>query len=159
MYTWFDALLVTLLAIVTALGVQRGLIGLVWGLATLLICLLANAMLPNPVLAALLALALSVGVAYVCVRLIPQPHDLPWARLAGGLGGFALGTLLVAALTLNFPLEVRRTAQGETATYPATTLPEPLHSAVERSIIKEGLMGVWESSRVLRLLVIPDRAR
>lgn len=63
MYTWFDALLVTLLAIVTALGARRGLAGLIWGLAALLLCLLVNALTPNAALAALLALLLSGAAA------------------------------------------------------------------------------------------------
>ena len=42
--TWFDALLVTLLAAMTALGARRGLAGLVWGVLGVLGILVANAL-------------------------------------------------------------------------------------------------------------------
>ncbi len=153
-YTWFDALLVTLLAIVTALGVRRGLTGLIWGLCALLLCLLVNAMTSSAALAALLSLLLSGAAAYAAARIFPQPYAQPWFQVAGGVGGFLLGTLLISALALSFPLERR----GGQVSYPARTLPEPLYGAVGNSVIQKRLLGVWNGNRVLRLLVVPDRA-
>ena len=154
MYTWFDALLVTLLAIVTALGVRRGLAGLVWGVTALLLCLLVNALTPNAALAALLALLLSGAAAYATARIVARPYARPWFQVAGGVGGFLLGTLLISALALSFPLE----RQGEKVSYPAPGLPEPLRGAVEQSVIQKRLLTVWNGHRAIRLLVVPDRA-
>ena len=154
MYTWFDALLVTLLAIMTALGARRGLAGLIWGLAALLLCLLVNALTPNAALAALLALLLSGAAAYATARIVTRPYAQPWFQVAGGMGGFLLGTLLVSALALSFPLE----RQKGQVSYPSRDLPEPLHSAVQQSVIQQRLRGVWTSNRAVRLLVVPDRA-
>ncbi|SEJ77233.1 hypothetical protein SAMN04488058_11822 [Deinococcus reticulitermitis] len=159
MYTWFDALLVTLLAFVTALGARRGMHGLVWGLSGVAICVLVNALLNVPLLAGFLALLLSAGASLLAVRLIPEPGGQAWRRWAGGLGGLALGGVLLATLTLNFPIEQRRVGQRVQAVYPATTLPAPIYDAVEDSLIKRELTGLWDGSSLLQTLIIPDQLR
>ncbi|MDL2342927.1 hypothetical protein QOL99_02060, partial [Deinococcus sp. MIMF12] len=80
-----------------------------------------------------------------------------WHSGAGALGGWLLGGLLVAALTLGFPLGVRVGAQGRTGVYPSADLPAPLQAAVRRSTFREGLMDVWSASPALRTLLVPDR--
>lgn len=159
MYTWFDALLVTLLALVTALGVRRGLAGLLWGVAALLACLIANMVMPHPLLAVLAALALSAAAAFAAGRLAPDPAEHPWYGAAGGIGGLLLGALLISALTLSFPLEVRGAGAQRQTVYPASTLPGPVQAAVGGSVIKRQLMQVWTSGRVLQTLIIPDQVR
>lgn len=159
MYTWFDALLVTLLAFVTALGARRGMHGLVWGLAGVAICVAVNALIDAPLLAGLAALLLSAGASWAAVRLIPEPGGRAWRRWAGGLGGLALGGVLLAALTLNFPLEQRRVGGRVQAVYPATSLPAPIYDAVEFSLVNRQLSALWDSSSLLQTLIIPDRLR
>ena len=159
MYTWFDALLLTLLAFVTALGARRGMHGLVWGLAGVAICVAVNAALSLPLLTGLLALLLSGGASWLAVRLIPEPGGRAWRRWAGGLGGLALGSVLLATLTLNFPLGQRQVGQKTQAVYPATSLPGPIYEAVESSLIKRELMALWNSSSLLQTLIIPDQLR
>ena len=68
-----------------------------------------------------------------------------------------LGGVLVATLTLGFPIEVQVGTQGRTGVYPSTTLPTPLYTAVHQSVLKDSLMGVWNASPALRALLVPDR--
>ncbi|WP_343216674.1 hypothetical protein [Deinococcus aestuarii] len=157
MITWFDALLVTLWAAMTALGVRRGLAGLVWGLGGVAACFLANMLARGAVAAGLLALGLGLGVALAARRLVPEPASRPWHPLAGALGGAALGGVLVATLALGFPLEVRVGPQGREGVYPAPHLPPSLYAAVRGSTVKEGLMDVWRSGTALRTLLVPDQ--
>ncbi|WP_102125889.1 hypothetical protein [Deinococcus planocerae] len=159
MITWFDALLVTLWAAMTALGARRGLAGLVWGLGGVAACFLANMLGRGAVVAALLALGLGVGVALAARRLVSEGAARPWHPFAGALGGAALGGVLVAALALGFPLEVRVGPQGREGVYPATTLPPALYEAVRGSTLKDGLMNVWHAGPALRTLLVPDQAR
>ncbi|MCP2015511.1 hypothetical protein L1280_002673 [Deinococcus sp. HSC-46F16] len=162
MITWFDALLVTVWAVLTALGARRGLAGLAWGAGGVLACWLANragqaaggwALALGAAL--VLGLALSVGLRrLVLTQAGPAPR---WHTGAGALGGLLLGGVLVATLTLGFPLGVRVGAQGRTGVYPSAELPTPLYTAVRRSVLREGLMGVWGASPALRTLLVPDR--
>lgn len=158
MITWFDALLVTLWAVLTALGARRGLAGLAWGVAGLAICFLANALALGPVAATLTALLLSAGVALAITRLIPLPLEQPWHLGAGALGGFLLGGLMVATLALGFPLDVKVTPTGQSGIYPSPGLSPVVYNAVRNSAIKNSLMGIWSGSPALKTLVIPDQA-
>lgn len=67
--------------------------------------------------------------------------------------------MLLATLTLNFPIEQRRVGQRVQAVYPATTLPAPIYDAVEDSLIKRELTGLWDGSSLLQTLIIPDQLR
>lgn len=160
MITWFDALLVTVWAVVTALGARRGLPGLLWGLGGVAACLLLN-LAARQVGGLLLAAGLAVGVGAALVlalrRWHPAAPERPWHPVAGGLGGAALGGVLVATLTLGFPIEVRVGTQGTTGVYPSTRLPTTLYTAVNRSVLKDSLMGVWNAGAGLRTLLVPDR--
>ncbi|WP_328774746.1 hypothetical protein [Deinococcus aquaedulcis] len=158
MITWFDALLVTLWAVLTALGARRGLAGLAWGVGGLAACFLANALVGGAA-AALLAALLGVGIAVMTLRLIPTPLEHPWHLGAGALGGFLLGGTLISALALGFPLDVKVGTEGRRAVYPSASLQLGLQSAVRDSVVQSSLRGVWGSSPALKTLLIPDQAR
>jgi hypothetical protein len=157
--TWFDALLVTLLAMVTALGARRGLAGLGWGLGGVATCFLANFLGTGAVVAGIIALALSAGVAYASQRLIPNPLERPWHLAAGAVGGFALGGVLVTTLALGFPIEMRVGPQGRTGIYPSSSLSPVLYDAVNNSAIKGQVMGIWGANPALKTLLVPDQTR
>lgn len=158
MITWFDALLITLWAVLTALGARRGLAGLAWGMGGVALCFLANSLSGSPVAAAVIALLLSGGLAVVIARLIPVPLEQPWHMLAGALGGGLLGGLLISTLALSFPLDVQVTPKGPLGTYPSTNLSPVLYDAVRNSAVKNSLRGVWSSGPALKTLLIPDQA-
>lgn len=159
MITWFDALLITVWALLTALGARRGLAGLAWGVAGIALCFLANSLSGSPLAAALIALLLSVGLAVAIGRLIPGPLEQPWHMAPGALGGFLLGGLLIAAAALSFPLDVQVTTRGPQGTYPSPSLPPAIYDAVRNSAVKTSLRGVWGSSVTLKTLLMPDQAR
>ncbi|GGM48737.1 hypothetical protein GCM10008956_26150 [Deinococcus arenae] len=159
MITWFDALLVTLWAAMTALGARRGLSGLAWGLAGLAACFLANALSGNALISLLIAGLLGAGVGTAITRRIQNPLDQPWHLGAGAAGGFALGGVLIATLALNFPLDVRVDAQGSRGVYPSVSLPPALYTAVRGSAIQNGLRGTWGSNAAVKTLLMPDQAR
>lgn len=158
MITWFDALLVTLWAVLTALGARRGLAGLAWGIGGVAVCFLANSLAIGPVVSTLIALLLGVGVALAIGRLIPMPLEQPWHLVAGAAGGFMLGWLMVATLALGFPLDVKVTPKGQSGVYPSPSLSPVIYDAVRGSTIKNSLMSVWSGSPALRTLIIPDQA-
>jgi hypothetical protein len=155
--TWFDALLVTLWAVIAALGARRGLAGLAWGLLGVAICFLLG--LGSPPVAAVAALVLGLGSAVFIMRLLPYPAVEPWHLLAGGVGGFVLGGLLIATVALGFPLDLRVTPTGTTGVYPSVNMPPALYVAVRDSAIQNSLRGVWSGNSALRTLLIPDQAR
>ncbi|CAM3786862.1 hypothetical protein [Deinococcus frigens] len=155
--TWFDALLVTVWAVITALGARRGLAGLAWGGLGVTICFLVNS-LGSPLASTLAALLLGLGCAVIVVRLLPHPAEQPWHLLAGGMGGLALGGVLIATVALGFPLDVRVTTGGATGVYPSVNMPPALYDAVRNSALQNGLRSVWGGPAALRTLLIPDQA-
>lgn len=157
--TWFDALLVTLWALITALGIRRGLAGLLWGLGGVTICFLINRFVGQPLVAGALTLLLAVGLSAVSHRLIPTPAEHAGHLAGGALGGFLLGGVLVGTLALGFPLDVRVTPQGRAATYPSASLPPAVYDAVNGSVIKDALNGVWGGNQAIRTLLVPDQIR
>ncbi|EYB66986.1 hypothetical protein DEIPH_ctg055orf0014 [Deinococcus phoenicis] len=159
MITWFDALLVTLWAVVTALGARRGLSGLVWGLGGVVACFLANVVGAGALIATSLALLLGAALALITRRLLRGHLDRPWHLGAGALGGFALGAVLVMTLTLGFPIGLRVGPEGRSGVYPSTSLTPVLYTAVRDSVLKGSLTSVWQASPTLQLLIMPDQAR
>ncbi len=159
MITWFDALLITLLAIATALGARRGLAGLAWGVGAFVTAFVANMLGLGIVPAGLTALILSVVSGVAISRLIPEPNERPWHLLVGGVGGLLMGGLLISSLALSFPLAVRATPTGNQALYPSPDLTPGLRDAVAKSAIQNALRGVWTGSVAERTLLIPDQVK
>ena len=157
--TWFDALLVTLLAAMTALGARRGLAGLAWGVLGVLGILVANALGLGLLPAIIVALVLSVVCALAISRLIRNPLEEAWHLVAGAVGGLLLGGVLTGALALGFPREVRVTPQGLRTDYPATTLSPTLYEAVRESAIQNALRGIWTRPSPAQQLLTPDQPR
>lgn len=158
MITWFDALLVTLWAALTALGARRGLSGLAWGLGGVTAAFLANSLGGAPV-ALILGALLGAGAGVAITRLIHTPLEEPWHLGAGAAGGFVLGGVLIAAMALNFPMDLRVDAQGARGVYPSVSLPPAVYRAVRNSVVQSGLRGVWGSNAALKTLLIPDQTR
>lgn len=155
--TWFDVLLVSLWAAVTALGARRGLGGAAWGLLALAACFLVDLLAPGGLVGAVLALLLGLGAVWAARRLVPEGLNQAWHLLAGGLGGFLLGGVLVGTLALGLPIQT----VGDVRRYPSAELPEALYYPVFRSAIRQGLNRVWAptTNAALRTLLIPDQAR
>lgn len=157
--TWFDALLVTLLAVVTALGARRGLAGLAWGVGAVVVAFVANFLGLGALPAAAIALVLGALSGFAISRMIPDPLERPWHMVVGGLGGMLLGGVLMSALALSFPMAVRATPNGKQAMYPSPDLAPGLYNAVMNSAIQNGLRGVWQSSVATQTLLVPDRTK
>lgn len=157
--TWFDILLVTLLAAVTALGIRRGVAGLAWGVGGLAVAWIANAVANalglGPLVSLALGLALGVAMSFGVAALLPRPLEQPWHLLAGGAGGLLLGMLTVSSLALAFPLQTK----GKQTYYPSPALAKvspALYDGIAHSAIQQRLSGIWVSSPALRTLVVPD---
>lgn len=157
--TWFDALLVTLWAALTALGVRRGLSGLIWGLGGLAACLLLNSVSGHPWLNLILAGVLGLGLALAAQRFVASPLETPLHLAAGAVGGFLLGGAVVAAITLGFPMDYRVTPQGRTASYPSASLPPALYDAVRDSALNAQFQALWSADPFLKTLLVPDQAK
>lgn len=154
MITWFDALLVTLWAAITVVGMRRGLAGGVWALLALLGVLLSNGS-PWPLLAPLLAAGLGFAAAWGAQRLFWGLPTRGWHLAVGALGGFAVGFFVVCALALSFPVKVL----GSQGSYPSSDLPAPLYYAAFNSLIVQDLTGAWSSGPLVKRLVLPDQRR
>lgn len=161
--TWFDALLITLLGMLSALGLRLGLGGLVWSGLCLLAAALVNVLSVAMELWAAVLLALILGaVATVVARLVQgmvvRPYYAPslWASAAGLLGGTALGAAVAAAFALAFPLSPWVDAAGVRYLYPSLELAPALHQAVDDSLFKHILMPLWEQPSALQSLLLPD---
>lgn len=150
MITWFDALLVTLLALAAALGARRGLAGLAWGLGVVAACFVSNSFLHGwP--AVVLALLLGFGVTWLAQRLI-SPALETWHIAVGTVGGLLVGLVLVGSLALDFPI-------GRDNQYPTNTLPPSVHDAVVNSYLQKTLFPVFSGNDALKTLLIPDYTR
>ncbi|MDO4263410.1 MAG: hypothetical protein Q4C67_04360 [Deinococcus sp.] len=163
--TWFDALLITLLGMLSALGLRYGTGGLVWGALCLLSAHLANRLSGSLGLDlwGTLALALTLGagaalLAHLVHSLTYRPYRSPplWASAAGLLGGAGLGMTLAAAFALAFPLSPRVDAAGVRYLYPSPEMAPGLHQAVDHSLLKASLMPLWEQKSDWQTLLLPD---
>lgn len=154
MITWFDALLVTLWAGITVMGVRRGLAGGLWAVLAYGAVLLANFLL-SPLLAVLAAVALGLVAAWGAARALWLVPVQPWHLGVGALGGFAVGFLLVAALALSFPVKVI----GSQGSYPSSDLPAGIYYASFNSLIVQELTGTWSGAALVKRFVLPDQLR
>lgn len=166
--TWFDALLVTLLGMLGALGLRWGLSSLLWSLLVIAAAYLANLLGPalGPVgilltalglglLAALAANASAQGLGQKLGE-VYQVASLPSA-LSGLAGTVLLGTVVVAATALAFPLSPKVDATGVRYVYPAPEITPMLYQAVDGSAVKAKLMPLWQAQSPWKPLVLPDR--
>jgi len=134
--TLLDALLVLTVATVAALASQRRLVGLVVGVGGVLalrpLLVLADS---NPWLG--LAGALLVGLALALVGRLLLPGTSAqgaWTYVAGGLGGAALGVLIVLTLVTSLPIQ-RDALNPNQLRYPPQDLPSSVRPVVERSVL------------------------
>jgi hypothetical protein len=152
MMTWFDALLVTVLAAVVALAARRGLAGGLWGVGAALIVLVVY-FISSGVAASVVALVLGVIVAFAAQRAVFSVVPQPWHMLVGGVGGAGVGLLVVGALALSFPVKVI----GSQGTYPSDELPPAVYYAVVNSFVVRQFTPVWGSGELTRHLWLPDQ--
>lgn len=157
MITVFDALLVTLWAAVTALGVRRGLGGVIWGVLGVAVCFVVNMVATGGVVGFVVSMLLGAVAVLAARRLIHDPLAEPWHLAAGGVGGFTLGAVLVGTLALGFPIQ----NLGDHQNYPSTELPSSVYYVVSNSYIRQSLSSVLNAhaNPALRTLLIPDQQR
>ena len=111
--SWIDFALVLALISIAALGAERRLSGFLVGIGGVLLLrpllFLADV---NPFMALVVALAAGLGLSLIGRRIGNQRRGRSWFfRLLGGLGGLALGTVLVLSLATTFPLQINATGQ------------------------------------------------
>ncbi|MFC6591632.1 hypothetical protein ACFP81_06140 [Deinococcus lacus] len=110
--TWFDALLVTLWAAITALGVLRGVAGLLWGLGMGAVLLLCGALGAGFWPAVALSLLAGAGLSALTGWIRPAPSTA-WRSvlnlLAGTVGGLIAGDWPPQRWPWLFPCKVRLT--------------------------------------------------
>lgn len=147
--SWIDVALVLTIAALTAVASERRLSGLLVGVGGVLALrpLLALASL-NPWLALVAALLVGLALALVGrhvlqLALVPGPLT----RIAGGLGGFALGTALTLALVTSLPIQ-RNPVEPGLIYYPPRDLPPMVQGAVTGS----AAVGVGRSVLLYPLL-------
>jgi hypothetical protein len=152
--TWFDGVMVILLAAIVVVGVQRKLAAALAGLATLLLWPLINLLgLVQPLVGLVVAIAFGVGVV-VGLRFLqsfewfPELAE-PVQGLAGGLGGLLMGLGVVAALTLAFPAS--KNASG--FAYPSARL--GIANDIYSSRIYKTFSGAWNNG-LAKAYVLPD---
>lgn len=133
-FSWIDAVLVLVLAVATAYGARRRMIGLVVGVgAVLLLKPLLVVSTRSPMLALAAALLGGVLLALLSQRMSSQTLRQRWPTMvAGGVGGFLLGAAMVTALVTALPIE-RAASDSRSIYYPPVNAPLGLSSALQRS--------------------------
>ena len=136
--TWLDFVLVAIPAALAVLGAERRLIGLTLGVAALVLLrplVVVGTM--SPILALLLALVVGVVVALLVRTFVPwRRNGAVVQQVLGGIGGFAMGTLLVLTLVTALPIQ-RNPINEREIFYPPRNLPEPIGQAVAASRLVE----------------------
>jgi hypothetical protein len=168
--TWFDLIMMTLLAGVVVIGARRGVAGLVAGLGALLAWVMINIVAGvEPLLGLFLGAATGFGLAMLAkyINTIPafQTSSELVSLALGAVGGLILGLGLVAAISLGFPTRINPT-NGELY-YPSDRLQTWIGDAVKKSVIQSylsnsrnnGGLGIWTSSKTIRAFLLPDRNR
>jgi hypothetical protein len=111
--SWIDFALVLALVSIAALGAERRLAGFFVGVGGVLLLrpLLVLADL-NPFMALVVALAAGLGLSLLGRRIGNQRRGRSWLfRVLGGIGGLALGLVLVLSLTTTLPIQENGTGQ------------------------------------------------
>lgn len=132
--TWIDLLLTVVVASLTALGASRKLIGLFVGAAgVLLLRPLLGLGQGNPYFAVAVAFLCGLAVALLARKLVAPGKGPEWLlKLAGGLGGLALGVTLVLALVTSLPIQ-RNPANEREIFYPPRDVGAQLAVTLQRS--------------------------
>lgn len=132
--TWLDFALVAIPPALAVVGYERRLMGLALGLAAALLLrplVILGAL--SPIAALTAAIVAGIAVA-VLVRTIVPPRRtrVVYQQVLGGIGGFAIGALLVLALVTSLPIQ-RNPIDAREIFYPPRNLPEPLNQAAAGS--------------------------
>lgn len=170
--TWFDLIMMTLLAGVVVIGARRGVAGLVAALGAMFAWVMINIVAGvEPLLGLFLGAAVGFGLAMLAkyINTIPafQTSSEMVSLALGAVGGLILGLGLVAALSLGLPTEPKPSNGPNAFAYPSGMLPIWLSDGVKKSVIqsyltngrKEGGLGIWTSSKTIRAFLLPDRNR
>lgn len=136
--TWLDFVLVAIPPAMAVLGSERRLMGLALGIAAVLLLrplvLIGNM---SPIAALAVALVAGVAVAMLVRAVVPQRRTrVRYQYVLGGIGGFAIGVVLVLAFVTSLPIQ-RNPVNAREIFYPPRNLPEPLNQAVTRSRLVE----------------------
>lgn len=132
--SWFDLFLVTAVAALTAVGAQRKLTGLLVGAVSLVLFRVLLVVFDRSIFLGLLfALGAGLLIGFAGRSLIQRKRGplLPGGIL-GGVGGFALGVLLLFTVVTSLPVE--RDVQNRVV-YPPPLLPFGMQNAVARSAL------------------------
>jgi hypothetical protein len=143
--TWVDLALVLTVAATTALASERRLSGLLVGLGAVaaLRPLLVLAQL-NPWLGLVGALVVGLALALIGRHVLPLAGVSGWGtRLAGGVGGAALGIAIVITLVTSLPIQ-RNPVEPGLIYYP----PRDLAPSMQQGIAGSELVG-WGRSVLL----------
>lgn len=136
--TWLDVVLIAVPAALAALGAERRIVGLALG-ATSLLLLRPLVVLGSaaPVVALVAALLAGIAVS-ILVRTVlpPRRAGARVQQVLGGLGGFAMGAMLVLTLVTALPIQ-RNPVNEREIFYPPRNLPEPIGQAVTSSRLVE----------------------
>ena len=134
--TVLDVALVLTAALVAALAIQRRMGGLMVGLGGAIVLrplLLLGDM--NPWLGLFGALLVGLGLALAGRLLLPGAGGTGiWPRVAGGVGGAALGVAIVLTLVTSLPIG-RDALNPNQLRYPANDLPATIRPVIERSLL------------------------
>jgi hypothetical protein len=169
--TFFDFVLIILMAGCTVIGVRRGVAGMVVGIGVIPLWLVLNIIGGiHPLVGFLLALAAGWLLGQLSKMLhttgaISAASDTARAVM-GGTGGVLLGMGLVAALALSFQTKATPVNGPGSFVYPSPDgLPKLIADGVHDSKIVQWLsyrpsnggLGVWNAAPVVRTLLVPDR--
>lgn len=132
--TWLDIVLVAIPPALAALGAERRWVGFALGVAALaLLRPLVVMGTWTPLVALLMALVTGIAVSVLVRALIPQRRTRPLvSQVFGGIGGFALGAVLVLTLVTALPIQ-RNPINEREIFYPPRNLSEPWAQAVAGS--------------------------
>jgi hypothetical protein len=136
--SWLDIVLVAIPPALAVLGAERRLMGLALGVASLaLLRPLVVLGTLSPILALVVALVAGVAVTVIVRALIPPRRtNLLAQQILGGMGGFAMGSVLVLTLVTALPVQ-RNPINEREIFYPPRNLTEPLGQAVTSSRLVE----------------------
>lgn len=146
--TWLDIILLSWIAVFTALGAQRKMTGLLVGVGGLVLLRLLLVVFARSVSVGLLfALGAGLLLGFSGRALIQRRRgpSLPSVVL-GGVGGFVLGVMFVIVTVTSLPIERNLNNQ---LVYPPRTLPFDMRGGV----IDSRLVGVGRDILLYPLLV------